>query len=109
MNDREARAALGTLVFADPVTNQLIHAPEYLSGDVRVKLEAARLRAEEDPEFQINVDALAEVLPAPLGLQDIHAKLGSVWIRADGHYQFMRSHLREPGVPVGHPLPGTGE
>ncbi len=66
MNDREAREALGTLVFADPVTNQLIHAPEYLSGDVRVKLEAARLRAEDDPEFQVNVDALAEVLPAPL-------------------------------------------
>ncbi|PZR49569.1 MAG: helicase, partial [Stutzerimonas stutzeri] len=109
MNDREARAALGTLVFADPVTNQLTHAPEYLSGDVRVKLEAARLRAEDDPEFQVNVDALAEVLPAPLGIQDIHAKLGAVWISADVHEQFLRSTLRAPDVRVENPLPGMWE
>ncbi|GAA1729212.1 SNF2-related protein [Microbacterium paludicola] len=109
MNDHDAREALGTLVFTDPATDQLMHAPEYLSGDVRVKLEAARQRAEQDPAFHLNVDALAEVLPAPLGIQDIHAKLGAVWISADVHEQFLRSILRAQDVRVENPLPGMWE
>jgi N12 class adenine-specific DNA methylase len=36
-----AREALGGSVFTDPTTGRLVNAPEYLSGDVRTKLEAA--------------------------------------------------------------------
>src|SRR5699024_1902372 len=56
MDETEARQSLGGLVFTDPITDELIHAPAYLSGDVRVKLEHATERAAGDPAFQANVD-----------------------------------------------------
>ena len=40
--EAEARAQLGTLVFDDPATGDLVAAGEYLSGNVREKLAAAR-------------------------------------------------------------------
>ena len=49
---------LGDLVYEDPETRDLIHAPEYLSGDVRTKLEAAEEAASAQPIYQANVDAL---------------------------------------------------
>lgn len=109
MAEHEAREALGTLVFSDPSSGQLVHAPEYLSGDVRVKLDAARAAAARDPAFEVNVTALAEVLPSPLGVQDISAKLGAVWISADIHKQFLRAILRTTDVRVENPLPGMWE
>ena len=35
VDEAEAREQLGTLVYDDPVTGEIVHAPEYLSGDVR--------------------------------------------------------------------------
>ena len=42
MDETEARDALSGLVFTDPDTDELVHAPAYLSGNVRDKLDAAR-------------------------------------------------------------------
>ena len=78
MDEPEARQALGGLIFTDPVTDELIHAPAYLSGDVRMKLEQATTRAADDPAFQTNVDALTEVVPEALGVQEISARMGAV-------------------------------
>lgn len=109
MSEAEARPALDGLVFTDPETDALVHAPAYLSGDVRANLKAAKTRAAEDPAFQENVDALQEVLPEPLGVEDITARLGAVWISAEVHEQFLRELLRTREVRVENPLPGMWE
>ena len=60
----EARERLGRLVFDDPGSGQLLPAAEYLSGNVREKLAAAREAALDDPRYLGNVEALQAVLPA---------------------------------------------
>ncbi|MBM9432830.1 hypothetical protein [Flaviflexus equikiangi] len=109
MDETEARQSLGGLVFTDPITDELIHAPAYLSGDVRVKLEHATERAADDPAFQVNVDALTEVVPNALGVEEISARMGAVWISADVHAQFLNELLRTRDVNVENPLPGMWE
>ena len=109
MDEHEARHALTGLVFTDPVTDDLIHAPAYLSGNVRDKLDAAKTRAADDPAFQVNVDALTEVLPETLGVEDITARLGAVWISAEVHEQFLNELLRTREVRVENALPGMWE
>lgn len=109
MAETETRQALTGLVYTDPGTNTLIHAPEYLSGDVRTKLAQAKDRAAEDPDFQTNVDALTEVQPEDLGVEDITARLGAVWISPAIHQQFLAEILRTEQVRVENPLPGMWE
>jgi N12 class adenine-specific DNA methylase len=48
---------LGDSVYSDPIRG-VVMADEYLSGDVKTKLEEAQAVAKNDPEFQRNVDAL---------------------------------------------------
>ena len=109
MGEPEARQALEGLVFTDPGTDDLIHAPAYLSGDVRTKLDAAKARAADEPAFGTNVEALAGVLPEALGVEDITARLGAVWISAEVHEQFLNELLRTSEVRVENPLPGMWE
>ena len=105
----EARASLGDAVFTDPDTGRLVHAPEYLSGDVRTKLAAAAAKAEDDPTFTINVDALRAALPDDLGIEEITAQLGAVWISPQVHQDFLNDILRTTDVRVENPLPGMWE
>jgi N12 class adenine-specific DNA methylase len=51
-------------VFDEPGSGQLLSAAEYLSGNVRDKLAAAREAALDDPAYLGNVEALQAVLPA---------------------------------------------
>ncbi|MGC0371280.1 helicase [Microbacterium sp. SLBN-111] len=103
----EARALLGDLVYDDPDTGELVHAPEYLSGDVRTKLEQAEAAAAADPRFAVNVDALRAVIPDPIGIDQIEARLGSVWISPEIHQQFLSEILHDRTVRVENPLPGA--
>ena len=99
----QAREALGDLVFDEPGTNRVVLAAEYLSGNVRIKLEAAQAAAETDPRFERNVEALAGVLPPDLGVDRITAQLGAVWIDAEDVQGFLREILADPGLRVEHP------
>ncbi len=101
-----ARTTLGTLAYDDPATGELVHAPEYLAGDIYTKLDQARAAAAEDPHYRINVEALEEVLPEPLGPAEIRASLGAVWISPEVHQQFLTELLDDPNVQVENPLPG---
>jgi N12 class adenine-specific DNA methylase len=105
----EAHALMAGHVFREPDTDALVHAPEYLSGNVRVKLDQAEAAVREHPEFQENVDALRNVLPEPLGTDEIAARLGAVWISAEVHRQFLEELLRAEDVRVENPLPGMWE
>lgn len=64
-------------------------AEEYLSGNVRQKLEQARQAAALDPAYQTNANALAAVQPKELTASEISVHLGTTWIPADDVRQFV--------------------
>lgn len=64
-------------------------ADEYLSGNVREKLRFAEARAEKEPEFAVNVDALSKVIPKDLEAGEIDVRLGVTWIDLEYLNQFM--------------------
>jgi len=99
----EARAALGELVYLDPAGDALVPAAEYLSGNVRDKLDVATAAAQARPELAINVTALQAVIPEDLGMDDVQARLGAAWIDADTHQAFLREILADPKLLVEHP------
>ena len=72
-------------------------ADEYLSGNVRKKLEAARKAAEEYPEFAVNVEALEKVQPKNLTAPEISVRIGAPWIDTKYYKQFMFELFRTPG------------
>ena len=49
-------------------------------ANVRAKLDIARLAAQSDPDFAVNVQMLERVQPEPLTAADINVKLGTTWI-----------------------------
>lgn len=102
-NAIEARHQLGTLVFDDPDSGLLVTAADYLSGNVRAKLRIARAAAEDDSRYDVNVAALAEVIPPPLKPEEIHAALGAAWIGATDVQAFLRETLQDPSLVVEHP------
>ena len=55
-------------------------ADEYLSGNVRQKWAVAQGKAEQDPQYQINADALAQVQPTDLTASEISVRLGATWL-----------------------------
>ena len=102
-SEEDARGQLGTLVFDDPESGNLVPAAEYLSGQVRVKLEQARAAAEDDPRFAINAAELRKVIPADLTPGEIDARLGAAWIDASYVQQFLRELLDDRSIQVEHP------
>ncbi|PWU52775.1 helicase [Micromonospora sp. S4605] len=102
VSEPEARAALGDLVYDEPGTGRLVEAPEYLSGNVRVKLRAAQAAAETDPRFETNVRALQRVVPRDLGPGEIDAAFGAPFLPAPIVEQFLQETLRDPGLRVEH-------
>jgi N12 class adenine-specific DNA methylase len=84
----ELIAELGTKIFFDPDLSAYVTADEYLSGNVREKLNRARLA-----DLQQNVEALTAVVPADLGKDDIWANLGASWIPDHYVQDFVNNHL----------------
>ncbi|SNS54761.1 Adenine-specific DNA methylase, N12 class [Micrococcales bacterium KH10] len=110
VDEQTARQELGDLVFEDPSTGELVPASQYLSGDVRIKLDAARLAAAQDPDkWTGNVTALEQVQPSPLGPGEIDAKIGATWIPAEVIQQFIQELLDDPSAKVFSPGRGIWE
>lgn len=65
------------VIFQNPVTDQWENADEYLSGNVRDKLETAKVYAENHPEYAINVQALTQVQPTELDASEIEVRIGA--------------------------------
>ena len=56
-------------------------ADEYLSGNVREKLEIAKRSAELYPnDYSVNVEALKAAQPKDLDASEIEVRLGATWI-----------------------------
>ncbi len=71
---------LSGVIFQNPVTEKWETADEYLSGNVREKLHTARIFAENNPEYSINVSALEQVQPKELEASEIEVRIGATWI-----------------------------
>ena len=97
----DARRELGELVYEDPQDARLIPAAEYLSGNVRVKLERARAGTEQNPGLAVNVAALERVLPVDLGADEVEPRLGAAWIGVEDHRAFLAEILQDPSVQGG--------
>ena len=85
---REIIAELQGVIFKDPMAEVEIDkgwqtADEYLSGEVRHKLKLARIAAESDPFFRINVTALEQAQPKDLDASEIDVRLGATWLDTD--------------------------
>ena len=74
------------LAYLDPASGNWVTAEEYLSGDVRGKLAAARAVADGDADsaerWAGNIAALERIQPPDLGPDEIRARLGAPWIPA---------------------------
>lgn len=71
-------------------------AGEYLSGNVRKKLAAARAAAENDPIFAENVAALEQAQPKDLSAAEIDVRIGVTWIDPQYYTQFVHELLKPP-------------
>ncbi|HCT77812.1 MAG TPA: hypothetical protein DGT23_14720, partial [Micromonosporaceae bacterium] len=87
-------------VYDEPGSGRILPRAAYLSGNVRNKLDAARLAAAEDSKYDANVEALARVLPPDLTPAEIRAKMGAGWIEPKYVQQFLREILRDPTLTV---------
>ena len=82
------------VIFADPLEKDASGEPryytadEYLSGDVRHKLQVAKLAAQNNPAFAVNVQALETVQPKDLEASEIAVRLGATWLAPELIKQF---------------------
>lgn len=72
-------------------------ADEYLSGNVRRKLQEAQEYAEQYPElFAGNVEALLKVQPKDLDASEIDVRVGTTWIEEQDYEEFIYELLGTP-------------
>lgn len=84
------------VIFKNPLTDQWESGDEYLSGNVRDKLNTARTFAESHPEFTPNVRALEAVQPRNLEASEIEVRVGATWIEPSDYQDFMVELLHTP-------------
>ena len=84
------------VIFKNPLTDQWESGDEYLSGNVRDKLNTARTFAGSHLEFTPNVRALEAVQPRNLEASEIKVRIGATWIEPSDYQDFMRELLHTP-------------
>lgn len=82
--------------YAEGVNEKYLPADEYLSGNVRQKLAVAQGKAEQDPQYQINADALTQVQPTDLTASEISVRLGATWLDTEYVRRFIFETLGTP-------------
>ena len=71
-------------------------ADEYLSGNVRRKLAEVRTKAETEPQYLSNVEALEKVQPVDLTASEISVRLGATWLNPEYIRQFIFETMDTP-------------
>ena len=95
-SEEEIKEELTGVIFRNPVTEGYETADEYLSGNVRTKLDLAKKAAETQPEYAVNVAALEKVMPKPLDASEIDVRIGAPWIEPGYIEQFMQDVFNTP-------------
>ncbi|MEV5774222.1 hypothetical protein AB0L49_23680 [Streptomyces antimycoticus] len=102
VDEDEARRRLARSVFTDPLTGDLLYSADYLSGDVRTKLEIARQAARRDAAFKVNVAELERVQPREMLPGQFAIRLGAAWLPDDLVQQFFREYLGDAHLTIQH-------
>ncbi|WP_338078597.1 DEAD/DEAH box helicase family protein [Clostridium phoceensis] len=95
--EQEIYADLTGVIFLNPMhgygsssEEKYLTADEYLSGNVREKLEWAKRSAEQYPEdYAAHVQALERVQPVDLTASEIAVRLGATWLPTEVIDQFI--------------------
>lgn len=103
-SEEEIYADLKGVIFLNPMYNyggdkgeRYLPADEYLSGNVRKKLEIAKKSAELYPDdYTVNVEALEKVQPVDLKANEITVSLGTTWIPIEIIDRFMHETFQTP-------------
>lgn len=101
ISDEKIKGDLDGIIFKVPsVLNEeqeeYVTADEYLSGNIREKLEVAKMSAAIDPKYQKNVEALEKAMPKELTASEIEVRLGATWIPVEIYQQFLYELLDTP-------------
>ena len=99
--EEELTEELAGIIFKNPISEKWEPSDEYLSGNVREKLQIAKQFAEDHPEYQVNVQYLEQVQPKDLDASEIEARLGATWISENYITQFMAETFHTPRYYVG--------
>ena len=99
--EEELTEELAGVIFKNPISEKWEPSDEYLSGNVREKLQIAKQFVEHRPEYQVNVQYLEQVQPKDLDASEIEARLGATWISEDYITQFMAETFHTPRYYVG--------
>ena len=99
--EAELTEELAGVIFKNPISEKWEPSDEYLSGNVREKLQIAKQFAENHPEYQVNVQYLEQVQPKDLDASEIEARLGATWISEDYITRFMAETFHTPRYYVG--------
>ena len=102
--EEEIFADLKGVIFLNPMhgyasdkESKYLPADEYLSGNIREKLEWARRSAELSPDdYAPNVEALTQALPKELDASEIDVRLGATWVDKKYIQQFMYETFKTP-------------
>ena len=99
--EEELTEELAGVIFKNPIGEKWEPSDEYLSGNVREKLQIAKQFAEDHPEYQVNVQYLEQVQPKDLDASEIEARLWATWISEDYITRFMAETFHTPRYYVG--------
>ncbi len=102
-SEAELTEALAGKIYFDPAIQLWVTADEYLSGNVRQKLNQLehmqRIERENDLSgvapfpYEANILALREVMPRPAGPKDIFVQLGAPWVPREIVEEFIMRRL----------------
>ena len=103
-SEQELAAELRGVIFLNPMhqygsrEEKYLTADEYLSGNVREKLEWAEWAAVMHPEidYSVNIEALRQAQPKDLDAAEIDVRLGATWVDKGYIQQFMYDLLKTP-------------
>ena len=99
--EEELTEELAGVIFKNPIGEKWEPSDEYLSGNVREKLQIAKQFAEDHSEYQVNVQYLEQVQPKDLDASEIEARLGATWISEAYITRFMAETFHTPRYYVG--------
>lgn len=76
-------------IYDNNTSYEYVTADEYLSGNVREKLQTAKLALQTSDIYRSNVEALESAQPKDLDASEIDVRLGATWIDKEYIQQFM--------------------
>ncbi|MBE6852694.1 MAG: helicase [Ruminococcus sp.] len=95
-SDEKVIDELHGVVFENPVTKAYETADEYLSGNIREKLDYLIENYPDASKYAVNIEALKAAMPKKLEAGDIDVRLGATWIDPEYVQKFMNETFHIP-------------